>query len=260
MHACSTWLAPDPLSVSLYPLAYTRQVHISQLRVAGSTTQNLLHFIPPTEWILLLRMALRLLQVLGLVYEFRHVNGGQAGWLTRIPGMGREIALLLAGRGCTKFLLADIVQGALEETKSCVLEISSDAQVVTQATDVSKDAAVKSMVETCVSAFGRLNIAINCAGIARGSVRTVDTTAEEFKQLCNVNEKGVSRRANLTMLKNSDSRFLGLPVRKTRDYPVSETRACHHTKSSIRASCKGCHCQYRFHSGNRCYRGACSIY
>jgi NAD(P)-dependent dehydrogenase (short-subunit alcohol dehydrogenase family) len=107
------------------------------------------------------------------------------------PGMGQKICLSLVERGCSRLLLADIVEQGLHETRARILESWPNTQIITHVTDVSQDASVANMVARCASSFGRLDFAINCAGIAKGSIRTIDTTLKDFEQICSVNEKGV---------------------------------------------------------------------
>lgn len=105
--------------------------------------------------------------------------------------MGQKTSCLLAERGCTKLVLADIAQEGLAATKGLIEKATPNCQVVVQVTDVSNEDSVIQMVDQCVKSFGRLDFAINCAGVARGSVKTTDTTLKDFELLCNVNEKGV---------------------------------------------------------------------
>ena len=49
------------------------------------------------------------------------------------------------------------------------------------------------MIQECVQNFGRLDFALNNAGIALGGIKTADMSLEMFDKVCNVNEKGVSQ-------------------------------------------------------------------
>ena len=72
------------------------------------------------------------------------------------------------------------------------MKMTDSVKIVLHITDVSVESQVKKMVETCVKDFGRIDFAMNNAGIARGSLRTTETTVEVYDRLCSVNEKGVS--------------------------------------------------------------------
>lgn len=111
--------------------------------------------------------------------------------LTMDVGMGQSICCLLAKEGCSRIFLADISEESLGKTRDLLRDIRAQTEVVTHVVDVSKETAVVGMVEACVKEFGRLDCAVNCAGLARGSIKTVDTPLDVFEKLCSVNEKGV---------------------------------------------------------------------
>ena len=69
---------------------------------------------------------------------------------------------------------------------------SPDAKIVSHVVNIATEPAVIDMVAACVKAFGRLDCAVKCAGIAMGSTKTTDMSLETFDALCSVNEKGVS--------------------------------------------------------------------
>lgn len=106
--------------------------------------------------------------------------------------MEQCISCLSAKEGCTRLFLADISEGSLAQTRGMIEKQNPDAKVVTHVVKIAKEPTVIDMVAACVKAFGRLDCAVNCAGIARGSTKTTDLSLETFDVLCSVNEKGVS--------------------------------------------------------------------
>lgn len=58
--------------------------------------------------------------------------------------------------------------------------------------NVTSEASMKDMVEQCVKAFGRLDIACNNAGIGGPPARTHEVSLKDFEMVCAVNERGVS--------------------------------------------------------------------
>lgn len=80
----------------------------------------------------------------------------------------------------------------MEKTKSLVLEASSQAKVILYSVDVTNEASVRGMVDSCMKHFGRLDFACNNAGIAMSNVRSVDVSIETFDKIHDVNLKGVS--------------------------------------------------------------------
>lgn len=125
-------------------------------------------------------------------------------------GMGQTISILFAKRGCKKILLADISAKGMEETKRLVEAAQPSAIAQMVKVDVTIESQVAAMVEKCVATFGRLDFAINCAGVGKGGVKTADMTVELFDLNCNVNEKGVGNpcRHQFSCAKCSRSSFV----------------------------------------------------
>ena len=104
-------------------------------------------------------------------------------------GMGREICLTLAQEG------AHVVVAARDEAP--LKELAADIEkvgrrAVTQITDVTVEAQVKTLVERALAAFGgRIDILVNCAGIT-GPVETPvwEIASEDFAHVLDVNVKG----------------------------------------------------------------------
>jgi NAD(P)-dependent dehydrogenase (short-subunit alcohol dehydrogenase family) len=77
-------------------------------------------------------------------------------------GLGAATARLLVAQG-GKVVLADLNQAAAEKLAA---ELGPAAKFI--ATDVTDEAGVQAAVDLCVSAFGGIHGAINCAGVAPG--------------------------------------------------------------------------------------------
>src|SRR5258706_14249431 len=93
-------------------------------------------------------------------------------------GMGREICLTLAREGAHLVVAARDV----EPLKDLAGEIEQlGRRAVAQPTDVTDERAVKALVERALSAFGRIDILVNCAGVT-GPVETPvwEIGAEDF--------------------------------------------------------------------------------
>jgi len=103
-------------------------------------------------------------------------------------GMGRATAVLFAKEGA-KVVVADIVVEAGEETVGIVKQAGGEAIFVM--TDVSKAEDVKKMIKVALDTYGRLDILINCAGIAGKEVSTVDCPEEVFNKVIATNLNGV---------------------------------------------------------------------
>src|SRR6516164_7040342 len=80
------------------------------------------------------------------------------GW-----GNGKATAVAFAREGA-KIFCADINVAAAEETAGIIR--SEGGEAVAHRADVSKAADVKAMIETCVSAYGRIDVLDNNVGVA----------------------------------------------------------------------------------------------
>ncbi|WP_370203126.1 SDR family NAD(P)-dependent oxidoreductase [Alloalcanivorax venustensis] len=103
-------------------------------------------------------------------------------------GFGKLLAAELGKRGA-RLVLGDINMDALDK-----LAADLEGQGVTalaRRCDVSTEADCKAMVDTAVEQFGRLDMAVNNAGIAHGFIPIHELTGELLDQQMNVNVKGV---------------------------------------------------------------------
>lgn len=103
-------------------------------------------------------------------------------------GIGRAIALELAGEGATVVVNYSGNQSLAEETAAAAKKLGAGA--ITYQCDVSNYEAVQTMVKTIVSEFGRLDILVNNAGITRdGLLMRMKET--DWDAVLNTNLKGV---------------------------------------------------------------------
>jgi len=102
-------------------------------------------------------------------------------------GFGRLLSMGLANRGA-KLVITDINESALEATKEDVIKLTD---VVALAGDVSSELLNKQLVELAVKTFGRLDIAVNNAGIAHNPAPVHQMTEAIIDTQFAVNVKGV---------------------------------------------------------------------
>lgn len=103
-------------------------------------------------------------------------------------GFGRLAAERFASEGA-KVVLGDIQAAALAETAALVTTMGGEA--VHRVTDVSDASAVSALVALGVERFGRLDIALNNAGVAHGSMKIADTPEALMRRMFEVNVMGV---------------------------------------------------------------------
>ena len=109
-------------------------------------------------------------------------------------GIGRAGAQLFAREGAKVIVATDSNVEGGEETVRLIKDAGGEASFVK--CDVSREADVRAMVETCVSLYGRLDYAFNNAGIGPDGKRVpvmdiVDTPEDIWDRTIDVNLKGV---------------------------------------------------------------------
>jgi gluconate 5-dehydrogenase len=103
-------------------------------------------------------------------------------------GLGRSFARTLAEAGAD-VAIADINQERLPETEEIIKEAGGKTLKIVA--DVSNPADVARMVEETVSTHGRLDIAVNNAGIVHKPYRFHETPLEEWNRLMAIDMTGV---------------------------------------------------------------------
>jgi glucose 1-dehydrogenase len=100
-------------------------------------------------------------------------------------GIGRACAERFLKDGA-KVVIGDVNEAQLAKTAA---ELGNPAGLATLRTDVSKRADVDALVQLAADTFGRLDIIVNNAGIAR-SQQFLDITEEDFETVLGINLKG----------------------------------------------------------------------
>ncbi len=103
-------------------------------------------------------------------------------------GIGRETALAFAREGA-KLALSDVDTGAGEETVALARKEGTEAVFI--GADVTDPNAVEGLVATTLEHFGRLDCAVNNAGVEHESRKLVDCTLDMWDRTLEVNLKGV---------------------------------------------------------------------
>lgn len=103
-------------------------------------------------------------------------------------GIG-EACVLAFARGGASVLIADLNDELGAQTVAAAQQAGGNARFVR--TDVADPESVRQMVDAAVEAFGRLDIAVNNAGIGGEAKPTGDYSLESWLQVINVNLNGV---------------------------------------------------------------------
>lgn len=103
-------------------------------------------------------------------------------------GFGRKAAEEFAQAGA-KLILSDVNEAGLNET---VQKLGlAEERIISTICDISKPQDVTDMVQGGIDHFGRLDIAINNAGIGSPMVRAADLSVSDFDRVMAVNVRGV---------------------------------------------------------------------
>src|SRR3982074_392004 len=103
-------------------------------------------------------------------------------------GMGLATAKAFAEAGAA-VVLADIDENAIRSAAEEL--VSAGHKAIAVRCNVADEAEVAAMVERTVSAFGRLDAAVNNAGIISLAVEMADVSSEEFDRVNGINLRGV---------------------------------------------------------------------
>lgn len=107
-------------------------------------------------------------------------------------GIGRATAYALARHGITKLAITDINQKAVEEAASELRShFSNKVDVLPLRLDVTKEREVSDVVSKIVERFGRLDVAVNNAGIGGPTVPSADHPYDEWKKTIDIDLNGV---------------------------------------------------------------------
>jgi NAD(P)-dependent dehydrogenase (short-subunit alcohol dehydrogenase family) len=92
-----------------------------------------------------------------------------------MPGISQATAVSFAREGCTKIVLADRDSTGLEKTKQLIAEAvgESKAEVLVVKTDVTSAEQIEQLVLKAVEKFGRIDYAINGAGMCRHLINSM---------------------------------------------------------------------------------------
>src|SRR3954452_423269 len=95
-------------------------------------------------------------------------------------GIGRAAAVAFAREGA-KVMVADVSEQSNRETASMIEELGGQAVAIR--CDVTNSEGVKAALEQGITAFGRLDVAFNNAGIEQPVGATADVAEEEWDRI-----------------------------------------------------------------------------
>jgi NADP-dependent 3-hydroxy acid dehydrogenase YdfG len=80
-------------------------------------------------------------------------------------GIGRATAIAFAQESCTKISICDRNLPGLQETQKLISEISKEVDVLVVKVDMLEESEIENMVRKTVERWGRVDYAVNAAGM-----------------------------------------------------------------------------------------------
>ena len=123
-----------------------------------------------------------------------------------MTGIGAAVARAFAAAGCEKIAITDLNDTTLEQTKKAIAASHPNVQLLLHPGDVANDRFAESFISKVVGKFGRVDYAVNCAGVLGIPMRSDETSLAEFDRVNNINYRGcwLSSRAQLTQMIKQD--------------------------------------------------------
>jgi NAD(P)-dependent dehydrogenase (short-subunit alcohol dehydrogenase family) len=127
-------------------------------------------------------------------------------------GIGRSIAICCADEGA-RVVINDIHSSNLQEVRN-ILE-NKGVKVVAFKGDISKRSEAQGLIEAAINGFGRIDVLVNNAGIAK-FIPFLDITEEDWDEVMKINLKGVFNCAQCAvryMVKQGSGRIINISSR-----------------------------------------------
>ncbi|KAF2093573.1 oxidoreductase [Rhizodiscina lignyota] len=106
-------------------------------------------------------------------------------------GIGQFTALAFARHGARALTITDISPSNLSRTVELLKQQSPNVELLPIEMDVADEASVDDSVAQTVKQFGRLDMAVNNAGLGGAPKMTVDQTKEDWQRVVDINLTGV---------------------------------------------------------------------
>ncbi|KAF2434835.1 oxidoreductase [Tothia fuscella] len=134
------------------------------------------------------------------------LNKGTAYITGAGSGIGQYAAYSFAKYGAKNLALTDVNPKSLETTIAQLKKDYPEVQTLAITMDTSKEADVDRSIAETVAKFGRLDYAVNNAGIGGAPKGTVDLSIDDFNRTCSINLSGVwmCQRAQLRVMLKQD--------------------------------------------------------
>ncbi|KAF9762961.1 hypothetical protein IL306_003278 [Fusarium sp. DS 682] len=111
-----------------------------------------------------------------------------------IQGIGRQVAISFAVEGCRRLALFDKDSPGLKDTEEAIRAAVGDANldvlILNNVDNLNTNAVARNM-ELTIKHFGRIDYAVNCAGIYGPTKKSHEVSPAEFDHVMNTNFRGL---------------------------------------------------------------------
>ncbi|KAF2499910.1 3-oxoacyl-reductase [Lophium mytilinum] len=104
--------------------------------------------------------------------------------------IGTAILLQFARDGCTKISAVDISAAALESTAAIVAAQFPNVELLQNTGDITKETDIDRIFANTVKKFGRIDYAVNNAGVGAQLRPTTEVPSSDYDRVLNINLKG----------------------------------------------------------------------
>lgn len=111
----------------------------------------------------------------------------------RTSGIGQATAAAFARHGVSRLAIADIDNQALKNTTEMIRAQYPDIKIMDLQLDVRQSGQVKEALSEILKKFGRLDVAVNNAGVGGSGKKTHEMPDDEWTQIADVDLFGVWR-------------------------------------------------------------------
>ncbi|KIV86263.1 hypothetical protein PV11_01882 [Exophiala sideris] len=121
-------------------------------------------------------------------------------------GIGAATAAAFAEAGCKRIAITDRNAELLSKTHLSITDKWSAVEIYSEAGDISQEDFVTRFMANVVENFGRVDYAVNCAGVLGQSKRSHEMDTAEFDRVNKINYRGcwLSSRAELRQMLKQD--------------------------------------------------------
>lgn len=106
-------------------------------------------------------------------------------------GIGKSVALRLAHSGAHVVITGRREAEGIQAEWDVVAQAAEGVRVTFIRSDVTDERDVEALISSTVSAFGRIDYAVNCAGVGLETKQLIDSSSEAFRQMLDVNVMGL---------------------------------------------------------------------